>query len=169
MPEALLGGLAGDAEPGGDLGPGAPLGSGPGDGGGELAAGLAGGGVSAGDPVQDVQRRAGRQGPGSAALAEGGACPGAGAAERDVAECDLGGQGAVRAAGRVAGVVAADRGRGGAGHEAACVPGRSGTTFPAAPNSTSGPCRNAAAPPSPAGAGTGEASVPAARMPWTVR
>ena len=53
-------------------------------------------------------------------------------------------------------------------------PARSGTTLPAAANgsaanSASGPCRNAAAPPSPAGAAAGESSVPAARMPLTVR
>ena len=36
-------------------------------------------------------------------------------------------------------------------------------------NSRDGPCRNAAAPPSPAGAGTGSASSPAARMPLIVR
>ena len=48
----------------------------------------------------------------------------------------------------------------------------SGTTLPAAgpaANRASGPCRNAATPPSPAGAVTGVASVPAVRMPLTVR
>src|ERR1035441_4115692 len=66
-----------------------------------------------------------------------------------------------------------------AGHDAASVPGRSATTLPAAPaaalaagsaaNRAWGPCRNAAAPPSPAGTSTGSCSVPAARMPLTVR
>jgi hypothetical protein len=37
------------------------------------------------------------------------------------------------------------------------------------PNSRSGPCRNAAAPPSPVAGGGGSASAPAKRMPLTVR
>src|SRR5450755_5094954 len=110
--EALLGGLAGDAEPAGDLGPGAAPGSGPGDGGGEVAAGLEGGGTGVADPVQDVDHRAGRQGRGNGALAEGGPGPGARAAQRYGAQRDLCGQGAVRPADRVPGVVAEDRGRG---------------------------------------------------------
>ena len=40
---------------------------------------------------------------------------------------------------------------------------------PEAANSWAGPCRNADAPPSPAGGGTGSASSPAARMPLMVR
>src|SRR6266566_2306924 len=175
MSVALLGGLAGHAEPAGDLRPGAPAGPGPCDGGGQVAVGLAGGQGGLGDPVQDIDGGAGRQRHRGGALAEGGARRRAGAAQRDPAQGDLGGQGAVRPAGRVARVVAQDRARaaGEAGHDAASAPGRSGTTFPAAAgsaaNSASGPCRNAPAPPSPAGAVRGACSVPAARMPLTVR
>ncbi len=66
------------------------------------------------------------------------------------------------------------RGRGEGGHDALpSAPALIGTTFPAAngpaANRASGPCRNAAAPPSPAGVVTGSASVPAVRMPLTVR
>src|ERR1019366_528545 len=56
--------------------------------------------------------RAGGRRRGNEALAEGGAAPGARAAQREGAEPDLGGQGAVRAQDRVTGVVAADRRRG---------------------------------------------------------
>jgi hypothetical protein len=112
LAEALVCGLAGDAELAGDLGPGVSLGAGAGDGGGECAVGLAGGGVGISDPAEDVECLAGRQCPGGGAFAEGGAGQGARAAQRDGAEQDLGGQRAVRAAGRVGGVVAAD-GRGG--------------------------------------------------------
>src|ERR1019366_7955055 len=172
---------------------------GAGDGGVQVAAGLADAGAGVGDPVQDVDGGAGRQRRGDDALAEGGARRGVRAARRDGPEPDLGGQGAVRAQDRVTGVVAADSGRGvrpaltragrrgglvrseagEAGHDAASVPGRSATTLPAAPaaalaagsaaNRAWGPCRNAAAPPSPAGTSTGSCSVPAARMPLTVR
>src|ERR1022692_5042630 len=74
MSEALVRGLAGDAQLAGDLGPGVSPGSGPGDGGGEVVLGLAGGGVGFGDPAEDAGGRAGRQGPGGGAFAEGGAC-----------------------------------------------------------------------------------------------
>ncbi len=77
-----------------------------------MALRLADGVVGVGDPGQDVERRAGRQGNGHGALAQGGARPGARAAQRHSAEPDLGGQGAVRAAGRLAGVAAPDRARG---------------------------------------------------------
>src|SRR5712692_7462490 len=108
MPVALLGGLAGDADPAGDLHPGAPAGPGPGDGGGQVAAGAPGGQGSRGDPVQDIDGGAGRQRHRGGALAEGGARRRARAAQRDPAEGDLGGQGAVRPAVRVARVVAQD-------------------------------------------------------------
>jgi hypothetical protein len=64
LAEALVCGLAGDAELAGDLGPGVSSGSGAGDGGVEGAVGLAGGGVGFGDPAEDVERRAGGLGPG---------------------------------------------------------------------------------------------------------
>src|SRR6266705_410041 len=128
MSVALLGGLAGDAEPAGDPGPGASRGPGPGDGGVQVGAGPAGGQGSLGDPVQDIDGRAGRQRHRGHALAQGGARRRAGAAQRDPAQGDLGGQGAVRPSVRVARVVAQDRPRvrGEAGHDAASVPGRSG-------------------------------------------
>ncbi|MGH3300528.1 MAG: hypothetical protein ACRDOK_02400 [Streptosporangiaceae bacterium] len=71
MAEVLLGGLAGDAQPVSDLGPGVPAGRGPGDGGGGKPLGFANSGVRGGDPVEDVDRRAGRQAVRGGAFAEG--------------------------------------------------------------------------------------------------
>src|SRR2546430_9759461 len=74
--EALRGGLAGDAEPACDLGTGVAVLPGAGDGGGEVALGLADGGVGLGDPVEDVERGAGWQWQGGGGLSAGGGGPG---------------------------------------------------------------------------------------------
>jgi len=75
--EALLSGLARDSEPARDLCPGAAVLPGADDGRGEVTLRLADGGVGVGDPVQDVELRAGSQAHRGEALADGGSGLGA--------------------------------------------------------------------------------------------
>jgi hypothetical protein len=109
LSEALLGGFLAGVLDGADDGPGVLPRPGPGNGGGELGVGLVHRGVGGGDPVQDVERRLGRQPVGGNAFAEGGAAGVAVSAQRDRAVADDGAELAVRSAGGLGRVGTADR------------------------------------------------------------